>query len=72
MPTVKPVKRAELIHYLRRLGFTGPFSGGKHQFMIKENVSVTIPNPHHEDIGKELLKRILQQADISLDEWKAL
>ena len=72
MPPIKPIKRIELVQYLRRLGFTGPFSGGKHQFMLKENVSVTIPNPHHTDIGKELLKRILRQANITPDEWKAL
>ncbi|MFQ6116132.1 MAG: type II toxin-antitoxin system HicA family toxin, partial [bacterium] len=44
------------------MGFDGPYSGGKHQFMIKEDITLRIPNPHQSDIGKELLSRILKQA----------
>jgi len=29
------ISRRELIKKLKALGFTGPFSGGKHQFMKK-------------------------------------
>jgi hypothetical protein len=36
MPRFGPIKRRELIHYLRALDFEGPYSGGKHQFMIKD------------------------------------
>lgn len=72
MPPLKPLKRSELIFYLKKCGFTGPFSGGKHQFMIKKNLSLTIPNPHHSDVGREFLKRILKQAQISTDEWEKL
>ncbi len=35
MPRFGPIKHTELIRYLRRLGFEGPYAGGKHQFMIK-------------------------------------
>jgi len=72
MPPVKPLKRSDLIYYLKQFGFTGPYSGGKHQFMIKKNLSLTIPNVHQSDIGKEFLKRILQQAKISIEEWEKL
>ncbi|NOX19556.1 MAG: type II toxin-antitoxin system HicA family toxin [Chlorobi bacterium] len=72
MPPIKPVKRKELIKFFRKLGFSGPYSGGRHQFMIKENITVVIPNPHKKDIGKELLLRILKQANISRKEWEAL
>lgn len=72
MPTFGPIKRKDLIHYLRQLGFTGPFSGGKHQFMMKESRTLRIPNPHQSDIGKELLIRILRQAGIDKDEWERL
>jgi predicted RNA binding protein YcfA (HicA-like mRNA interferase family) len=70
MPTLGPIKRRELIRRLRSLGFDGPFSGGKHQFMVLGDVTVRVPNPHHGDIGKELLSRILRQAGISKDEWE--
>ena len=67
-----PVKRRDLIGFLKRIGFSGPFSGGKHQFMIKNELVLHIPNPHEGDIGKELLSRILKQADITRQEWEKL
>jgi predicted RNA binding protein YcfA (HicA-like mRNA interferase family) len=72
MPAIKPIKRSDLIFYLKKLGFHGPYSGGKHQFMVRETLSLFIPNPHKGDIGKELLIRILKQANINKDEWEQL
>ena len=65
MPTFGPVKREELLRCLRKCGFEGPFSGGKHQFMVKGSLSLVIPNPHRSEIGRELLTRILRQAGIN-------
>ncbi|PKB68266.1 MAG: hypothetical protein BZY81_02270 [SAR202 cluster bacterium Io17-Chloro-G4] len=67
-----PVKRPDLIRYLRLLGFDGPYSGGRHQFMVHEDNTIWIPNPHGGDIGRELLSRILRQANINRDDWEAL
>jgi len=72
VPSVKPLKRKELIHYLRKLGFEGPYSGGKHQFMIKQDLTLTIPNPHKSEIGREFLIRILKQAKIETSDWEKL
>ena len=72
MPRLGPIKRQELIQNLRALGFEGPYSGRKHQFMIKGEVRLRIPNPHQKDVGKELLSRILRQAKISRDVWESL
>ncbi|MFQ5812258.1 MAG: type II toxin-antitoxin system HicA family toxin [Anaerolineae bacterium] len=72
MPHFGPIKRRDLIRYLRQLGFEGPYSGGKHQFMIKGDITLRVPNPHRRDIGKELLARILRQARIQRDEWEEL
>jgi predicted RNA binding protein YcfA (HicA-like mRNA interferase family) len=57
---------------LRSTGFDGPYSGGKHPFMIKGDLTLTLPNPHQGDIGRELLARILRQAGISREEWERL
>ncbi len=54
---------------MRQFGFDGPFSGGRHLFMIKGSLKVHIPNPHVGDISIALLKEILKQAAISKDEW---
>ncbi len=72
MPPFGPIKRRDLIRFLKRLGFEGPFSGGKHQFLVREDTTLRVPNPHRSDIGVGLLARILQQAGISRDEWEKL
>jgi predicted RNA binding protein YcfA (HicA-like mRNA interferase family) len=72
MPAFGPIKRRELIDRLRRAGFAGPFSGGKHEFMQKGELSLTIPNPHGRDIGPNLLRKILRQAQIERNDWEKL
>ncbi len=72
MPTLGPIKRSDPIQYLRQLGFDGPYSGGKHQFMITGGATVTLLNPHQSDIGREFLARMLRQAGVSRDVWEKL
>lgn len=72
MPALGPIKRNDLIRYLKMLGFEGPYSGGKHQFMVRAELRLAIPNPHKGDISKVLLSKILRQADISKQEWERL
>lgn len=72
MPRLGSIKRIDLIRYLQILGFQGPYSGGKHQFMIRGALRLRLPNPHRSDVGKELLSRILKQADIDKDIWERL
>jgi predicted RNA binding protein YcfA (HicA-like mRNA interferase family) len=70
VPSFGLVSRRERVDTFRKLGFDGPYSGGKHQFMFRDDVTVRIPNPHRGDIGVALLSRILRQAGISRDEWE--
>ena len=72
MPYFGPIKRKDLVGYLKLLGFSGPYSGGKHQFMLKGNLTLRIPNPHQGDIGRDLLGRILKQAQITREQWERL
>lgn len=72
MPHFGPIKRRELIACPRRLGFSGPFAGGKHEFMQRDSLSLTIPNPHGGDIGPRLLAQLLRQARITREDWKQL
>jgi predicted RNA binding protein YcfA (HicA-like mRNA interferase family) len=72
MPTFGPVKRRDLLRHLKELGFDGPYSGGNHQYVIRGETRVRIPNPHQGDIGRGLLARILRQANISREEWERL
>jgi len=72
MPSWKPLKRRELIAALRRAGFRGPYSGGRHEFMQKDGLVLTVPNPHRGEIGIGLLAMILRQAGISRGGWEKL
>jgi predicted RNA binding protein YcfA (HicA-like mRNA interferase family) len=74
MPHIGPIKRKDLIYYLRRLGFEGPYTGGNHQYMVKEKERITlrIPNPHRNDIDEALLIRLLKQARIDRATWEML
>jgi predicted RNA binding protein YcfA (HicA-like mRNA interferase family) len=73
MTKLAPVSRRELIHRLRKLGFAGPYSGGNHEFMLRDddNLRLILPNPHRRDIGVALLSRLLRQAAISRQEWES-
>lgn len=44
MPPLGPISRKDLVRRLRAAGFDGPYSGGKHSFMVKGNLTLTIPN----------------------------
>ncbi|MBS9383056.1 MAG: type II toxin-antitoxin system HicA family toxin [Dolichospermum sp. BR01] len=72
MPSFAPISRRDLIYYLKQIGFEGPYSGTRHQFMVRDDVRLIIPNPHEGDISKSLLAKILKQAQISRNEWELL
>jgi hypothetical protein len=38
--------------------------------MVKGSQKIRIPNPHKSDIGLSLLKEILHQAGISIQDWE--
>jgi predicted RNA binding protein YcfA (HicA-like mRNA interferase family) len=61
----------ELVRHLRELGFEGPYlSSGPHpHYMKKGDLTLDLPNPHKQDIGIDLLKKILKRAEISREEW---
>jgi predicted RNA binding protein YcfA (HicA-like mRNA interferase family) len=65
---LKPLKRRELVRKLRERGFEGPYTGAKHQFMVKGELKL-LPNPHQSDIGEPLLREILRQGGIALKSW---
>ena len=69
MPRLAPVSWRELVQCMRKLGFDGPFAGGRHPQMRRGDVTVIIPNPHEGEISVGLLRRILQQAGITREEW---
>ncbi|HSF38193.1 MAG TPA: type II toxin-antitoxin system HicA family toxin [Thermoanaerobaculia bacterium] len=69
MTRLLPISRRELVQRLRERGFEGPFTGGRHEFMVRGTVRLILPNPHRQEISADLLSRILRQAGISREEW---
>lgn len=66
------ISRLDLIKKLKKFGFEGPFSGGRHQFLIKGSLKLRIPKPHKNDIDKSLLNEILKQANIEKKDWESI
>jgi predicted RNA binding protein YcfA (HicA-like mRNA interferase family) len=64
-----PVSRNDLVKKLRMFNFEGPYSGGKHPYMVKGDIRLTLPNPLKQVISVDLLTRILRQAEITREEW---
>ena len=69
---LKSISWRKLVRNFRKLGFDGPYSGGRHLFMVKRKLKVRIPNSHQGDISKHLLAEILRQAEITPKEWNEI
>ena len=67
---LKNISWRKLVQKFRQLGFKGPYSGGRHLFMVQGDLKVRIPNPHQGDISKHLLAEIIRQAKISSKDWQ--
>ncbi|EMG36943.1 putative periplasmic or secreted lipoprotein [Desulfocurvibacter africanus PCS] len=69
MAELVPLSRRELVRKLRRLGFEGPYSGGRHAFMLGREKRAVIPNPHGGDISPAFIREFLKQTDIDAEDW---
>jgi hypothetical protein len=71
-----PVKRRDFIRKLRALGFSGPFRGTRHEFLIFGQHRQTIPS--NSDYSVPQLKMLLRQVgiilgrNVSAQDWDAL
>jgi hypothetical protein len=72
MPPCGPISRSDLVRALRRVGYTGPFPGGKHSFMLREGHRPIMPNPHCGIVSVQLLAQILRKAELTHQDWEAL
>jgi len=61
---------------LRQLGFTGLYSGAKHQFLVYENHRLTVPSSKEYSVPQlrmmiHEVERIIDRK-ILVDEWESL
>lgn len=70
-----PCKRREFIQKLQQLGFSGPFSGSKHQFMIYQEYRLTIPS--NDEYSVPEVRMMIREAEeiiereITLEQWNS-
>ena len=65
----KAVSWRKLVKNFRKLGFDGPYSGGRHLFMKKDSLKIHIPSKHKGDISTGFINEILRQAGINKEKW---
>ena len=68
----KNISWRKLVQNFQKLGFEGPYSGGKHQFMKRGSLKVHIPSKHKGDINPALINEILRQSGIDKEDWNNL
>jgi len=71
-----PCKRRDFIRRLRKIGFDGPFSGTRHQFMVYEQHRLAIPSNVEYSVPQ--LRMMIREVEeiigrkIAVDEWNRL
>ncbi|MBI2849218.1 MAG: type II toxin-antitoxin system HicA family toxin [Chloroflexi bacterium] len=72
----RPCKRREFVRRLGKLGFDGPFSGARHQFMIYGQYRLSIPTNVEYSVPqvRVLLREVadILGRRISAGEWESL
>ena len=69
-------KRRDFTHRLRKLGFDGPYSGARHQFMVYEQHRLAIPSNAEYSVPQ--LRMMLREVEeiigrqILAEEWNHL
>ncbi|MCX6607355.1 MAG: type II toxin-antitoxin system HicA family toxin [Acidobacteria bacterium] len=71
MARLVPISVKDLIKRLRKFGWEGPVRSGRHHTLAKGTDTLTVPNPHRADISVGMVRRILAQAGISVEDWLA-
>ena len=71
-----PCKRRDFIRRLEKLGFDGPYSGTRHQFMVYEHHRLAIPSNVEYSVPQ--LRMMIREAEeiigreITVDGWSKL
>lgn len=71
-----PCKRSEFIRRLSKLGFAGPYSGTRHQFMVYQQQRLTLPSNQEYSVPQlRMMMRELEDIldrSVPLEEWESL
>ena len=63
---------AEAVRKFRRAGWTVARQVGSHVMMVKPDYPYTLSIPQHPELGHGLLRKLLKQALLSIEQFNAL
>jgi hypothetical protein len=76
MSSWRPCKRRDFIRRLRKLGFTGPYSGTRHEFMVIDKYRLSIPSNTEFSVPQLRMMLIevgsILSREITLEAWETL
>ena len=74
MPRLAPISPKKLVRILERLGYVFVRQRGSHMFFRHSSSGLTVTVPFHgsEEIGTGLLKKILSDIELSVEEFNSL
>jgi predicted RNA binding protein YcfA (HicA-like mRNA interferase family) len=69
---IKLCSGAEAVKKLQKKGWKIARQKGSHVMLVKEGYLYTLAVPLHKELGIGLLRKLLQQAEISIEEFNKL
>lgn len=72
MPKLIPIKPKKLIKILISIGFTERDAQGSHVFFKHKDGRTTVVPVHNRELSKGLLRKILNDVQLSVDEYDKL
>jgi len=72
MPKLVPISAKEMIRLLTKIGFTVERQKGSHIFLRNDGKTTTIPVHSSEELDRSMMRKILRDIDMSLEEFERL
>jgi len=69
---VKLCSGFDAVRKFRKAGWTVARQKGSHVMMTKPGFQWTLSIPQHDELGPGLLRKLIRQADISIEEFNSL
>ena len=63
---------AEAVRKFQRAGWTVARQRGSHVMMVKPGYEYTLSVPQHNELGPGLLRKLIRQADLAVEEFNSL
>ncbi|MDO8282359.1 MAG: type II toxin-antitoxin system HicA family toxin [Thermodesulfovibrionia bacterium] len=71
-PSLKLCSGAEAVKKFKKAGWSAARQKGSHVMLIKPDYQWTLSVPQHKELGPGLLRKLIQQAGLSIEEFNKL